>query len=85
MRAAAGPGLAGTTPLGTWSATHLEMSRLIAEIELLTTAQASTVAALARAGGDTEKARQCLYAQMDRLNALRRQRAVVERFALIKA
>lgn len=80
MRAAAGSGFTGPPRPGTWRAAHLEMSRLIEEIELLTTAQASTVVALARAGGDTEEARQCLYAQMDRLNALRRQRAVIERF-----
>lgn len=36
------------------------MSRLIAEIGLLTSAQASTVVGLARAGGDTEEARQRL-------------------------
>lgn len=68
----------------TWRATRLEMSRVIAEIELLTTAQASTVVSLARAGGDTEEARQRLYAQVDRLNALRRERAVIERFAQIR-
>ena len=84
MSVAAGPGFTRTTQPATWSATRLEMSRLIAEIELLTAAQSATVVALAQAGGDTEEARLRLYAQMDYLNALRRERAVIERFGQIK-
>lgn len=64
-----------------WKATHVELSRQITELKMLSAAQAITVAALARAGGDTSEARQHLFEQLDELNALRRQRAVVERFA----
>lgn len=71
----------GTMRSGAWKATHLELSRQITELEMLSAAQTITVVALAQAGGDTGKARQRLYGQMDRLTDLRRQRAVVERFA----
>ena len=68
----------------TWAGTRRELDRLISEIELWTTAQAETVAALTQDGGDTVEAVQHLYEQMDRLTALRRERAVIERLAQIK-
>lgn len=77
-------GSTSTSRTATWKATRLELSRQITELEMLSAAQAITVAALARAGGDTGEARQRLFEQLSELNALRRQRAVVERFAQIE-
>lgn len=75
---------AETTRPAAWKATHLELSRQITELEMLSAAQAVTVVALARAGGDTGEARQRLYEQLNQLDTLRRQRAVIERFAQIQ-
>lgn len=63
----------------TLTATRLEMGHQIAVIELWTTAQTETVAALAQSQGDTTEAMQHLYEQMDRLAALRLERAGIER------
>lgn len=63
----------------TLTATLKEMDRLILEIELRTTAQAEAVAVLVRGQGDATEAMQHLYEQMDRLAALRLERAGIER------
>ncbi|MGH1571927.1 hypothetical protein ACRAWG_16065 [Methylobacterium sp. P31] len=60
------------------TAMRQKMDRLIAEIELWTMVQAGTVAALARSQGDTTQATEHLYRQMDRLAALRLERAEIE-------
>ncbi|AWN42695.1 hypothetical protein DK389_22050 [Methylobacterium durans] len=71
-------GIWASRMMTTWDATRQEMSHLIAELELLTTVQASTVLALVRIGSDAAAARQCLYEQMGQLNALRREWTVLE-------
>ncbi|MEG9502899.1 MAG: hypothetical protein MIN69_13775 [Methylorubrum extorquens] len=67
-----------------WNSTRLETSRLIAEIELVSSAQASRVGRLTRSGNDTEEARERLWQQMDALFALRREHAAIEGLAQIK-
>jgi histidine ammonia-lyase len=68
-----------------WNLIRLEMSRLIAEIELLSSAQAGRVVALTRSGNDTEEARERLWQQMDALFALRREHAAIEGLTQIKS
>ena len=66
----------------TGNATHAEeMGRLVAELELLASAQASTVVALARAGHDTAEARRSLYDQVQWLSALHHHQAGLDRVA----
>lgn len=61
------------------TAVRRELDRLIAEIELWTTAQAEAVATLLARGQDDEaEATQHLFEQMDRLTALRLKRTEIE-------
>lgn len=65
----------------TWRSALTEMNRRIEEAERLSSAQAVTVAAIARAGGDATEAVQDLYAQMDQLTRLRQERQTIEHLA----
>ena len=65
----------------TGNAMHAELGRLVAELELLASVQASTVVALARAGHDTAEARRSLYDQMRWLSALHHHQAGLDHFA----
>jgi uncharacterized coiled-coil protein SlyX len=67
-----------------WRATLMDMDRRIAEAELLPSMQAEAVAALSRAGEEATDTMERLYAQMDRLSALRQERAAVWSFSQSK-
>ncbi len=84
MSAVEKAGSTGTTRSAAWQAMHLALSRQIAALEMLSAVQAITVVGLAKVDGNTDEARQRLTERVDELDALRRQRAGLERFGQIQ-